>query len=319
MKVSIIMCSYNISKYLKGAIDSILNQTYTDWELIIADDCSTDNSLEIIKPYLSDPRIKLYQQEKNVGYVKNKNFGLSKGTGQLLTQLDADDLCPPDRIEKQANVFINNPEIMACGTNFRLIGVNDEFLDNIHEFNEYRQNYVEDFLVKEPTLKYPFWFPGLMFRKELLDEIGYFPEYFDGIYGDDHYWCFKVNQKYPIYMQKDNLYYYRINPDSLTNVYDKPRKLIAQDIIAELHRQIIETGTDDIEQGRFDKLREFEESLYQNKKLMGERYQIWAAKAIDKKNWEQAKDLLKKHFSYQKTNIAGYKTLLYYLRAKYLN
>lgn len=318
MKVSIIMCSYNTSAFIERAIKCILEQTYTDWELIISDDTSKDNSVEIIKKYLSDPRIKLFEQKKNLGYVKNKNFALKQATGELVTQLDSDDMCPPDRIEKQANVFIKNPEIMACGTAFKPIGVNDEPL-NVHEFSEYTEEHDEDFLVEGPQIKYPFWFPCLMVRKEIFQEIGYFPEYFSGIYGDDHYWTFKISQKYPIYFLKDVLYYYRINPNSITNVLDDPRKLIAQDLIAELYRLVTETGTDWLEQGKPEEGLAFEQKLFNNKALMAQRYRMWAAKAVDKKNWAQAKDLLKKHFTCSMTDTAGYRTLLYYIRSRYLS
>src|SRR5690606_11278858 len=100
MKVSIIMCSYNSAQYVGKAIESILAQTYTNWELIISDDHSTDNSVDVIKPYLSDERIKLFIQDSNQGYVRNKNSALRRANAPLVTQLDSDDLCPPDRIEK---------------------------------------------------------------------------------------------------------------------------------------------------------------------------------------------------------------------------
>ncbi len=318
MKVSIIMCSYNTGQYIGKAIDCILAQSYTDWELIISDDRSKDNSVEVIQPYLADPRIQLHVQEKNLGYVRNKNSAMRRATGDLVTQLDSDDMCPPERIAKQVNVFIKNPEIKICGSDFQAIGVDDKPL-NVIEFDAYAKGYKVDFLITEPALKYPFWFPGLMWRRELFDEIGYFPEYFSGIYGDDHYWSFKAVQKYPIYFLKDCLYYYRINPGSITNVLDDKRKLIAQDIIAELHRLVTETGTDWLEQGKPEEGLAFEERLFNNKPLMAKRYGMWAAKAVDKKNWTQAKDLLKKHFSQSKTDIAGYRTLLYYIRSRYLS
>ena len=317
MKVSIIMCSYNCSDFIGKAIQCILDQTYQDWELIISDDKSPDNSIEIIEPFLKDKRIKLFKQEKNLGYVRNKNFALQQATGDLVTQLDSDDLCPPDRIEKQANVFITNPKIKICGSDFRPIGVNDEPIYVI-EFLEGKEEHKEDFLIEQPQIEYPFWFPGLMWRTELFDEIGYFPDYFSGIYGDDHYWTFKANQKYPIYFLKDCLYEYRINPDSITNVLDDPRKLIAQDVIRELYRLITETGTDWLEQNKPEEGLAFEQSLFDDKKLMALRYRMWAAKAIDKKNWPQAWDLLKKHFGCTLTDTAGYRTLLYYIRSKYL-
>lgn len=317
MKVSIIMCSFNTAHYIGKAIECILAQTHTDWELIISDDRSTDNTHEILKHYLKDERIKLYVQEQNQGYVKNKNSAMRRATAPLITQLDSDDLCPPDRLEKQVAVFINHPEIMMCGSNFTAIGVDDQPLTSA-EFNN-QDKPKSDLLIKDLSLNYPFWFPGLMWRKELFEEFGYFSEYFNGIYGDDHYWAMKVNHRYPIYYVKDSLYFYRINPNSLTNVLDNQRKLIAQDIIAELHRLISTTGTDWLQQGKEEEGKEFEEQLYNNKPLMAKRYGMWAAKAVDKKNWKQAAHLLKKHFGYSKTDVAGYRTLLYYLRSRYLN
>lgn len=317
MKVSIIMCSYNSAQYVGKAIECILAQTYTDWELIISDDKSKDNSIDVITPYLKDSRIQLHVHDKNQGYVKNKNSALRKASGELVTQLDSDDLCPPDRIEQQVNVFINNPDIKICGSDFQAIGVDDKPL-HVIEFNEGKQKHHKDFLIKDLSLSYPFWFPGLMWRKELFDEVGYFSEYFNGIYGDDHYWTYKVQQRYPIYYLKDCLYYYRINPESITNVLDDKRKLIAQDVIAELHRLITETGTDWLEQGKIDEAAAFEQKLFNDKALMAKRYRMWAAKAVDKKNWKQAIDLLKKHFECSLTDMAGYRTLFYYIRSRYL-
>lgn len=318
MKVSIIMCSYNTAEYVGKAIECILAQTYTNWELLISDDKSTDNSIEVISKYLDDTRIKLHAHEENQGYVKNKNTAMKRATGELVTQLDSDDMCPPERLEKQVNVFLSNPEIKICGSDFMPIGVDDQPLKNSEHHTDENNSYTKDFIITEPALNYPFWFPGLMWRTELFEEFGYFSEYFNGIYGDDHYWAIKVNNKYPIYFLKDSLYYYRINPTSLTNVLDKPRKLIAQDIIAELHRLVTTTGTDWLQQGKLDEAQAFEESMYNNKPLMAKRYGMWAAKAIDKKNWKQAKELLKQHFSNSKTDMAGYRTLLYYLRSRYL-
>lgn len=312
------MCSYNTAQYVSKAIDCILAQSYTDWELIISDDKSTDNSLEIIRPYLTDKRIQLYVQEENQGYVRNKNSALQRATGSLVTQLDSDDLCPADRIEKQVNVFLQHPEIKICGSDYIAIGVDDQPLTS-PEFTGGKTKHAEDFLINDSSLNYPFWFPGLMWRTELFKEFGYYSEYFNGIYGDDHYWTIKVNQQYPIYFIKDVLYYYRINPTSLTNVLDNKRKLIAQDIIAELHRLIQTTGTDWLQQNDVNAGKAFEEGLYNNKPLMAKRYGLWAAKAVDKKNWKQAKHLLKQHFAYSKTNIQGYKTLFYYLRSRYFN
>lgn len=310
MKVSIVMCAYNVAAYIDRAIQSVLHQTYTDWELIISDDKSTDETIAIVEKYLSDNRIKLYRHNSNVGYVANKNRAFSYATGALLTQLDADDTSTPDRIALQVAVFQNHPDIKICGSNYTIIDTEDRILES--------KSYNKDFLVTELALEYPFWYPGLMFRRELITEFGNFSEYFNGIYGDDHFWAMRVNTRYPIYFIKKALYGYRINPHSLTNVLDKPRKLIAQDIIKELYRQLKETKTDWLSEGNETGMKTFEDSLYQNKALMAERYRIWAAKAIDKKNWHQAWSLLKSCLKTGKAGAMGYRTLFYYFKHRYL-
>lgn len=305
------MCCYNCAEYLDSAITSIIDQTYQNWELIISDDASTDNSIAIIQPYLSDKRILLHAHTENKGYVKNKNWALKQATGELVTQLDSDDLSKKERIEKQVNTFLANPDLKMCGTNYELIDMKGDFLK--------ANSYKEDFMITTPELEYPFWFPGLMCRKEVFDEFGYFSEYFDGIYGDDHYWTLTVVNKYPIYFIKDVLYSYRTNPNSITNVFNNPRKMFSQDVIAELCRQIKETGTDWLQQGYVEKMEAYEAGLLNDKKLVAERYRVWAAKSIDNGQWAQAKNLLNNHFKNNKTDIQGYKTFAYYLRKRYLN
>jgi len=311
MKVSVIMCAYNVSEFIDQAINSIRQQTYADWELIICDDASTDNTIELINKYLSDTRIKLYKQPQNVGYLQNKNYAFSLATGELITQLDADDTCATDRLAKQVAIFENHPEIMICGSNYRQIDMQNKPLE--------ARSYPGDFLVTEYQEEYPFWFPGLMFRRELIEEFGLFSDYFTGIFGDDNYWTIRVNRKYPIYFLKDILYNYRINPNSLTNVYNNPRKLIVAEIIKKLADQQIKKHTDWLEEGTPEKLLAYEQELLNNQNLMAEKYRLWAAKAIDKGDMQQAKTLLGKSLRLQGSNQNTYKTMLYYLRRKIFN
>ena len=306
MKVSIIMCSYNGEEFIERAIESVLAQTYTNWELIICDDQSKDRSIALIEQYTSDPRIRLIQQPQNLGYVRNKNFGFSQATGELLTQLDSDDTSPPERIAKQVQVFLDHPEINICGTNYQQVDTEDAPLNPVQ--------YPSDFIIEKPGKPYPFWYPGLMFRVSIIQEFGLFSEYFDKLYGDDKYWTLRVNSRYPIYFIKDILYNYRINPNSITNVLDNPRKLIVNEILEELLHQIQSTGTTCLEQGNPEQLRMFEQSIMTNKTIMAEKYRIWAAKAIDKRDMDRAKKLLLKSLSLSAVNTATYKTAFYYLR-----
>lgn len=310
MKVSIMMCAYNTSAYIREAIESILAQTYTNWELIIGDDCSSDDTVAIVKSYMGDNRIKLVAHKSNMGYIRNKNSIFAAATGDLLTQLDADDTCPPDRIERQVKVFETYPEIKVCATNYQTIDIQGNPIETVV--------YEHDFVIKELMRPYPFWYPGMMFHKDIIAEFGLFSEYFDSIYGDDNYYAYRVNSKYPIYFIKDPLYYYRIHPASMTNVHDKPRKLIADDILKELFTQRKNTGTDWLEEGHIDKMKAYEDMLFHNGRLMAEKYRIWAAKAIDNNNWPQARYFLKKSMGLSLVNTRTYVTLSYYLRNRFL-
>ena len=100
-KVSIIMPSYNTAKYIDETINSVLKQTYTDWELIIVDDCSTDETDAIVSKYLTDERIKYLKNEVNSGAAITRNRALREATGKWIAFLDSDDLWQPEKLEKQ--------------------------------------------------------------------------------------------------------------------------------------------------------------------------------------------------------------------------
>lgn len=99
--VSIIMPSYNTAKYIGKTIQSVLNQTYTNWELIIVDDCSTDNTDEIIAGFLSDSRIRYLKNDVNGGAAVSRNYALREAKGKWIAFLDSDDLWLPQKLEKQ--------------------------------------------------------------------------------------------------------------------------------------------------------------------------------------------------------------------------
>lgn len=106
--VSIIMPSYNTAKYIGDSIKSVLAQTYGNWELIIVDDCSTDNTDEIVKEFLSDERIKYLKNEKNSGAAISRNYALREAKGKWIAFLDSDDLWLPEKLEKQLAFMVEN-------------------------------------------------------------------------------------------------------------------------------------------------------------------------------------------------------------------
>ncbi|MEK1310452.1 glycosyltransferase family 2 protein [Limosilactobacillus fermentum] len=111
--VSIIMPCYNGEKFIKETIESVLAQTYTSWELLIIDDGSKDSSVDIIKSYQQDQRIKLIQQA-NAGSAAARNNGIRQSKGQYMALLDSDDLWLPEFLEKQVNFMKEKKAVCVC-------------------------------------------------------------------------------------------------------------------------------------------------------------------------------------------------------------
>ena len=106
--VSIVMPTYNAVLYIKDAIDSVRNQTYSEWELLIVDDCSTDNTEEVVKTYLRDSRIHYLKNSENRGAAVSRNKALKAAKGKWVAFLDSDDIWMPDKLEKQIRFMKEN-------------------------------------------------------------------------------------------------------------------------------------------------------------------------------------------------------------------
>ena len=128
-KIDVLMATYNGEKYLKKQIDSILNQTYQNIQLIISDDCSTDRTREILKQYEKDDRIKIFYQEKNLGYVRNFEFLLEKVENDLYMLSDQDDVWKKEKIEKTVEKLKNEGLDLVFGD----LEVVDENLNIIYK------------------------------------------------------------------------------------------------------------------------------------------------------------------------------------------
>lgn len=120
-KVSVVMPAYNAEKYIRQAIESILNQTYKDFEFIIINDGSTDKTKEIVLSYV-DSRIVYLENEKNSGIVVTLNKGLDYATGEYIARMDADDVAVNSRLEKQVKYLDRNKNIGVLGTSICIFG-----------------------------------------------------------------------------------------------------------------------------------------------------------------------------------------------------
>ena len=121
--ISIIMPSFNTGKYITETIESVLAQSYKNWELIIVDDCSSDNTDEIVNTYLSDDRIHYFKNEKNSGAAFSRNTALREAKGKWIAFLDSDDLWMPEKLEKQLSFMKSNGYFFSY-TDYEEIDVN---------------------------------------------------------------------------------------------------------------------------------------------------------------------------------------------------
>lgn len=127
-KITVFMPMFNAEKFIGEAVDSILNQTFKDFELLIIDDGSNDQSREIVEKY-QDSRIRLYVNERNRGLPYTRNRGLELARGKYLAVMDADDISDPYRLAKQWNYMENHPETVVLASGKDLLTEED----NIHD------------------------------------------------------------------------------------------------------------------------------------------------------------------------------------------
>lgn len=211
--ISVILPVYNGEKYLKEAIDSILNQTYSDFELIILDDCSTDNTANIIKSY-SDKRIRYVYNEKNLKIAASLNKGISLARGKYIARMDADDIALPYRFQKQIDIFKNNPNIDIVNIRFNIMSENG---NNIRKF-KYNISPSSNALKYLIHIDSFICHPGVMIKKEWYQKYKYKTEIDAYNVEDCELWLRMISNGAQCYTIKEPLLNYRINNQSVTHV-----------------------------------------------------------------------------------------------------
>lgn len=211
-KVSIIMSTYNRNEYLRLAINSVLNQTYENFELIIIDDCSQEEYRDVVSQF-DDSRIKYYYMSKNRNCAFARTVGLEYATGKYIAIVDSDDIWEKEKLEKQVSFLENHIEYGACFSYVNIIDkhtqiANEKFEDIYNLFNtaenKLQGEWIKFFLKKGNCL----CTSSAVIRKDVLDEAG---EYFDLAFlaAEDYELWMRLVVKKPIYIMNEKLVQYR--------------------------------------------------------------------------------------------------------------
>lgn len=168
-RVTVVMAVHNGGKYIRQAIDSLLNQSLHEFELIVVDDASTDESLNMVRTY-SDPRIHILENSVQKGPSYSRNRGWKRARGEYIAILDADDIALPDRLRLQSEYLSANPDVALCGGNFETI-------------DESGNTKSRDRIRRDPlTLRWLLLFGNcfvhstVMFRREAVESLGGYDE-----------------------------------------------------------------------------------------------------------------------------------------------
>ena len=184
-KVSIIMSVYNpVAKYFKSAVDSVLAQSFTDWELIICNDSSTERCSSFLERVAEkDPRIHLVKNRMNSGLAVSLNKCIRHARGEFIARMDDDDFCMPDRIEKQLNFLEQHPEYSWVGSNAGLLDKDGKWGERL----------MPEIPTADDFLKFcPYIHPSVMFRRSVFEEYGVYKKFRRG---EDYEFFMRLHSK----------------------------------------------------------------------------------------------------------------------------
>lgn len=236
--VSVLLPVYNGERHLTAAVESILRQSYSDFELLIIDDGSTDNSADIISRF-RDPRILLYRSESNLGLVAALNLGLSLARGKYIARMDADDISLPERLARQVSVLDARSEIGVCGCWWRSIDEKGKILTEQRlpiGANECRSWF---YLYGEQ----PIGHPCVMYRTRLVKDIGGYESKFRHA-EDFRLWTRLVGNSVAMVNIPEFLFMYRVHAAQVSAVQRDEQRRSHNRALAEFLSEILATNVD---------------------------------------------------------------------------
>lgn len=257
--ISVIMSAYNAEKYIQEAVESILQQTYKNIELIIFDDCSQDKTAEILF-FLAqkDARIKIITRNENhglKGFIKNLNDGIEIANGKYIARMDADDYSMPDRFEKQVHFLESHPEISMIGAQINLIDEKNEFI------KEKKGALTHEEIVKRIPLQIQLFHPVIMFRNH--ENIKYREKF---LYCEDYdLYLNLITQGKKLANLKDTLLKYRVLNQSISRKDSTFVKKLMVEKALDFYNQRYKTGNDAYETFNPDEILEIMNKGFKNK------------------------------------------------------
>ncbi|MBN1980129.1 MAG: glycosyltransferase, partial [Chitinivibrionales bacterium] len=206
-KVTVLMSVYNGQKYLREAINSILQQTFQNFELLIINDGSSDTTHDIISSY-QDQRIRLHTNEKNIGLTRSLNIGLGLAQGEYIARQDADDISLPRRLEQEIVFLEQHDDIWLVGTAFHLINEQGKLLGT-------QGVLTDNTAIRTALLKAnQFGHGTVMYRKALIHSVGYYREELGP--AEDYDLWLRIAEKYKVANLSEPLYQWRVNPKGVS-------------------------------------------------------------------------------------------------------
>lgn len=254
--VSVVMANYNTEEeYLRSAIESILNQTYSNFEFIIIDDGSTNDSVSIIESY-DDERIVLVKNSENIGVTKSRNKGLDICHGEFMAVMDSDDISMPNRFEMQIRYLREHENVIVCGTGIECIGTWEKLHPNkiIRHTIEDRESYRIHLLFDNRPL---IFHPSAMLNRKLM--LKYNIRYDDSL---------PVALDYKLWVSCSQVADCVILPEILLKyrVHDKSITTARRELQLQCHRRIIQDQLDKLHLQATEDVFRYHDTLVFNKK-----------------------------------------------------
>ncbi|ABL00986.1 glycosyltransferase family 2 protein [Pelobacter propionicus] len=220
MKISVIMSAYNAEKHLTKSIESVLGQTYSDFEFLIVNDASTDDTPALLQKYQrSDNRIALLHNRSNIGLTRSLNLAIQHARHNIIARQDADDISHPERFSKQIDFLKTHGEVMLLGTAGQLIDDSGRILRNEPVISGSVR------LKKRLQRCNQFIHGSVMMRRQCLNVIGLYREEF--VSAQDYDLFLRISEQYAVDNLPVPLYQYRISPSTVSIAKSRQQQVCA--------------------------------------------------------------------------------------------